>query len=76
MLNPDQTLAFAKTQFAALTKLGQQWLDCGEQLAALQLEAGNVGHDLDRVGIRVGRHLDLQGDVDRNGRSILFRLGA
>ncbi len=42
MLNPDQTLAFAKTQFAALTKLGQQWLDCGEQLAALQLEAGKA----------------------------------
>lgn len=42
MLNPDQTLAFAKTQLAAFTTLGQHWLDCSEQLAALQLEAGKA----------------------------------
>jgi phasin family protein len=40
MLNPDQTLAFAKTQLAALATLGQHWLDCCEQLATLQLSAG------------------------------------
>ena len=42
MMNPDQPLALARNQLAAFTALGQCWLDCSEQLAALQLEAGKA----------------------------------
>ncbi|MEN9903823.1 MAG: hypothetical protein RLZZ555_388 [Pseudomonadota bacterium] len=40
MMHPDQSLALAKSQLACFTTLGRQWLDCGEQLAALQLGTG------------------------------------
>ncbi len=40
MLNPDQALAVPKAQFTAIATLGQRWLDCSEQLAALQLRTG------------------------------------
>lgn len=42
MLNPDQALAVPKAQFTAIATLGQRWLDCSEQLAALQLRTGRA----------------------------------
>jgi phasin family protein len=46
MLTPEQALSVPKTQAVAIATLGQRWLDCAEQLTALQFKTGRSAlHD-------------------------------